>query len=199
MIKLAIFDMDGTVFVSQLDWVKIREELDIEKGESILKKIFQNNEVDKTRLNILENYEEENTLRSTPIQGIFYFLEFLKIHHIMAALVTNNNKKNCEFLLKKYNLNFDIVITREMKLWKPSPDPFLYVMDLFHCNKDETISIGDSSYDVTASKKADISNIFIIKSEKSIKLSSDGITFFNDFFELKEILEKCMSKRKTDI
>ena len=35
MIKLAIFDMDGTVFESHLDWIKIREELEIDRGDII--------------------------------------------------------------------------------------------------------------------------------------------------------------------
>ncbi len=41
MVKLAIFDMDGTVFESYLDWKKIKTELCIENG-NILKEIYNN-------------------------------------------------------------------------------------------------------------------------------------------------------------
>ncbi|UCH93486.1 MAG: hypothetical protein JSV88_24885, partial [Candidatus Aminicenantes bacterium] len=74
MIKLAIFDMDGTVFKSHLDWLKIREELNISPGGNILGEIYKNNRVDKIRLEILENYEHENTLKTEPIKGIPGFL-----------------------------------------------------------------------------------------------------------------------------
>ena len=41
MIKLAIFDMDGTVFENYLDWLQIRKELDIKQGGNILKEIYK--------------------------------------------------------------------------------------------------------------------------------------------------------------
>lgn len=190
MIKLAIFDMDGTLFESRLDWKKIKEELNVKEEESILRTIYKDNKVDQARLDILERYEEENTLNTKPIAGVSDFMDFLKIHRIKAALVTNNTRKNCEFLLKKFNLVFDSVVSREMKLWKPLPDPLLYVMALFGCKKQETISIGDSLYDVKASRQAEIGDIFIIRSEKSIAFRDDGITLFGDYFELKNILER---------
>lgn len=196
MIKLAIFDMDGTVFESYLDWRQIRIELNIAEGESILETIFRDNQVDHTRLAILENYEQENTLKTIPIKGITHFLRFLYTNHVTSALVTNNNQKNSEYLLKKYNLGFDLVMTRESRLWKPSPDPFLFVMNRFACGEDETISIGDSQYDLLASRKAGIGNIFLIQNQKTLALNDDHITYFKDFSELKDILNARYSLRE---
>jgi len=196
MIKLAIFDMDGTVFESYLDWRQIRVELNIAEGESILETIFRDNQVDHTRLAILENHEQENTLKTIPIKGITHFLRFLYTNHVTSALVTNNNQKNSEYLLKKYNLGFDLVMTRESRLWKPSPGPFLSVMNRFACGEDETISIGDSHYDLLASRKAGIGNIFLIQNQKTLALNDDHITYFKDFIELKDILNARYSLRE---
>ena len=188
MYKLAIFDMDGTVFESHLDWMKIRKELNIENN--ILNEIYKNNRVDHEKLKRLEYFEEENTLKTTPIEGISDFLSYLKINNISTALVTNNNKKNCEFLLNKFSLTFDTVLTREMKLWKPSPEPFFYIMNRFRCGSAETFYIGDSHYDVLASNQSGIANIFIIKNEKPINLSdTDNIVYFSNYVELKDILK----------
>ena len=193
MIKLAIFDMDGTIFESHLDWEKIRRDLHIKIN--ILKEIYKDNRVDHKKLQKLEHYEEENTLKTTPIRGISDFLSYLKKHNIINVLVTNNNKMNTEFLLDKFDLSFDSVMTREKKLWKPSPEPFFYMMDSFHCEQHETISIGDSRYDVTASKDAGIENIFIIKNKRQLQLSNtDNIVFFSDFLELTNILNAAISK-----
>jgi HAD superfamily hydrolase (TIGR01549 family) len=187
MIKLAIFDMDGTVFESHLDWEKIRRDLRIKSN--ILQEIYKDNRVNHKKLQKLEQYEEENSLKTIPIRGISGFLSFLKKNDISTVLVTNNNKNNTEFLLKKFDLAFDSVMTREEKLWKPSPEPFFYMMDSFHCKQDETISIGDSHYDVMASKEAGIEHIFIIKNERQLQLTdTDNIVFFSDFVELKDIL-----------
>lgn len=183
-IKLAIFDMDGTVFDSKLDWIKIREELEIRQGESILNTIYGSNRVDESRLKILEDYEEWNTKSAAPINGVFHFLEILKKNDILTALVTNNNKRNSDFLLNKYKMSFDVVVTREMQMWKPDPDPLLYVMELLGIKRIETMTIGDSHYDILASRKARIKDIYIIKNEKTTGIEDGDITLFHDYFDL---------------
>lgn len=191
MIKLAIFDMDGTVFESHLDWLKIREELEIEKGGNILKEIYKDDGVDESRLEILENYEKENTLKTRPIRGIADFLLYLTDGNVTTVLITNNNRENTYFLLNKFNLNFDLVITREMKLWKPDPDGFLYAMAEYRCKPEETIAIGDSHYDVRASRRARVPHIFIIKNSRVMQLigaNAEDVTYFEDYRDLKEML-----------
>ncbi|MDQ1355615.1 MAG: phosphoglycolate phosphatase [Acidobacteriota bacterium] len=191
MIKLAVFDMDGTIFESYLDWLKIREELNIPRGDSILKEIYKDGKVDEPRLEILEKYERENTLQTKPIHGFSECLHYLESRQIKTALVTNNNKGNTDYLLDRFNLRFDLVVTREMRLWKPEPDAFFYIMNLYGCTAEEIISIGDSHYDFRASRAAHIRAIFIIENEnRGVPIESDdGITYFNDYYHLKEILK----------
>lgn len=191
MIKLAIFDMDGTVFENHLDWLKIRLELEIERGGNILKEIYKDNGVDEGRLEILENYEKENTLKTRPIRGIADFLLYLTDGNVTTVLFTNNNRENTSFLLNKFNLNFDLVITREMKLWKPEPDGFLYAMAVYQCKPEETIAIGDSQYDVRASRRAHVPHIFIIKNSRVMQLigvNAEDVTYFEDYRDLKAML-----------
>jgi HAD superfamily hydrolase (TIGR01509 family) len=190
MIKLAIFDMDGTVFENYLDWLRIRKELDIKQGGNILKEIYKDGCVDAARLELLEKYEADNTLTTKPIKGIAECLCYLETRKIKTALITNNNKRNTNLLLDKFNLRFDTVITREMRLWKPEPDAFFYVMDLHDCAAEEVIVIGDSHYDVKASRAANISDVFIIEKEnRGVPIDDDGVIFFNDFYHFKKILE----------
>lgn len=182
--------MDGTVFENYLDWLRIRKELDIKQGGNILKEIYKDGRVDTVRLELLEKYEADNTLKTKPIKGISECLCYLGTREIKTALITNNNKRNTDLLLDKFNLRFDTVITREMGLWKPDPDAFFYVMDLHNCAGEEVIAIGDSHYDVKASRAANISDVFIIKNEnRGVPIDENGVTFFYDFFHFKEILE----------
>lgn len=192
MIKLAIFDMDGTVFESYLDWPKIKEELEIRSG-NILKELYRDNRVDNARLTILENYEEENTLKTKPIPGIVEWLSYLHGCGINTALITNNNRKNTLFLLDKYNLQFDTVITRESGLWKPDPDPFLHVMALYKCKACEIISIGDSHFDIKASKASGIPHIYIIKKKAGsfpADVDTGDVVFFDDFIHLRKLFQE---------
>jgi pyrophosphatase PpaX len=182
--------MDGTVFKSHLDWLKIREELDIPAGGNILAEIYKNNQVDKIRLEILENYERENTLKTEPIKGISEFLVYLQKGNLTTVLLTNNNRENTDYLLNKFNFEFDMVMTREMKLWKPDPDAFFYAMNKSKCTPEQTISIGDSHYDVNASQQANVPYIFLIKTPRSLALQQQNpdIILFEDYFDLKTII-----------
>ncbi|MCU0290163.1 MAG: HAD family hydrolase [Acidobacteria bacterium] len=191
MIKLAVFDMDGTIFESYLDWLQIRAELNIPAGSSILQEIYKDGKVDLDRLEILERYEEENTLKTKPIDGVMECIGYLVNHQVKTVLLTNNNKKNTDFLLTRFALHFDAVITREMHLWKPGPDAFFYIMNLYDSTAEEIISIGDSHYDIHASRAANIPAIFIIKNQdEGIPIENENdVIYFENYNHLKEILE----------
>lgn len=188
--KLAIFDMDGTIFESYLDWENIRKQLKIPDGSNILNEIYSGNKIDTQKLKILEEYERDNTLLTKPIEGIFEFITFLKAQNIKTVLLTNNNLENTFYLLTKFKLEFNLVITREMKFWKPEPSGFIYAIHYFRCFPDEVISIGDSIYDIQASKEAGIKNIFIIKNKMKTNLEECNITYFLNYFDLKKITMK---------
>lgn len=189
-IKLAFFDMDGTVFESYLNWSNIKKELDVE-NRNILREIYQVQQVDHRRLKLLEKHEKENTLKTQPFPGIHEFVTFLKQHGLTLVLITNNNKSNTDYLLKKFKLEFHGVVTREARLWKPDPDAFLYMMKVFSCSPEETISIGDSHYDIEASKRANIANIYIKSDKLNNSEALDDVVYFQHYFELKEIIEHC--------
>jgi HAD superfamily hydrolase (TIGR01509 family) len=187
-IRLAFFDMDGTIFESYMDWSSIKKELDLE-NRNILREIYQVQQVDHHRLKLLEKHEKENTLKTQPIPGIREFITFLKQQGLKLALITNNNKANTDYLLEKFQLEFHEVVTREAKLWKPNPDAFLYMMEVFSCSPEETISIGDSHYDIKASKRANIANIFIKSDILNNGETVDDVVYFQHYFELKKIIE----------
>jgi len=184
-LKLVIFDMDGTIFKSFLDWKNIKQELNIPKDKTILETIYNDNVIDYNRLNILLEHELNNTKKTTPFEHIKDFINILKSNNILLAILTNNNKKNTEFLLNKYKLKFDITITRESKLWKPSGIGLKYIMDYFNLNQNNTVSIGDSKYDIIASKDAGIKDIYIKKS--NYDFDDKGVVYFNNYSELSEI------------
>jgi HAD superfamily hydrolase (TIGR01549 family) len=191
MIKLIIFDLDGTVIDSFLDWPEIKRDLNINSGH-ILKEIYSEDGsvVNREKLRKLEEYERQNTLLTKPKTGVQEFLSYLRDKKIKTSLITNNNAKNTAYLLKKYQLNFNQVITREMGLWKPAPGAFFHAMNSFSCSPDQTAVIGDSAYDVEASIQANISKIFIIRSEKIDENTMPNLTIFNDYFDLIDIIEK---------
>ena len=100
-------------------------------------------------------------------EGVSEFLEFLHAKNIKTALITNNSLKNVNYLLKKFQLNFDLVISRESGLWKPSGKPLIEALKKLKIDKDEACVIGDSKFDMLAAISAGIPNIFILNKNKS--------------------------------
>jgi HAD superfamily hydrolase (TIGR01509 family) len=187
-VKLVIFDMDGTIFESFLDWPRIRKDLGLE-NRNILQAIYRSGRVDHRKLSLLEKYERENTLKAKPVRGIKSFLAFLDTRQVKPVLVTNNNKSNTEFLLDKFRLNFHGLVTRESGLWKPDPGAFLTLMKRFSVAPAETISIGDSLFDIQASKSADITDIFVKINRNRPIVTQTDVGYFTDYVELKRTIQ----------
>jgi HAD superfamily hydrolase (TIGR01549 family) len=187
----AIFDMDGTVFDAPYDWKKIKDELRTE-GRPILVHIKNLSEPEKSvKWKILEEYEKEATQKAVLKEGMKEFLLYLKERKIKTALVTNNSQVNVDFLLNKFNLNFDYVISRERGLWKPSGAPFFAVLEELNLQRDECCVIGDTRFDIEAAREVEIKRIFILNADKD-KLAMNDVKVFSTVHELREHVESLL-------
>jgi len=185
MIKCVIFDLDGTVVDVAYDWKRIKQELQTQ-GKPILSHIRDIEEPERSRKwAILEKYEEEATAQATLKEGMKSYLAFLKERNIKTALVTNNSRKNVDYLLGKFRLNFDLVLSREAGLWKPSGAPFLFVLEKLGIQKDQCCVVGDSHFDAKAAEEAGIKRIFILSREKENNFSP-GVERVQTVMELEQ-------------
>ncbi len=161
-IKGVILDLDGTVVENDYDWTRIREELGT-GASSILGYLDSLGEPERSaKWAILEGHEARQTQASVLRDGILELLGMLRSRRIATALVTNNSRRNTEFLLGKFGLEFDCVITRERGLWKPSGAPFLEVLRTLDLDPGECGVIGDTHFDVLAALDAGIDSIFLL-------------------------------------
>jgi HAD superfamily hydrolase (TIGR01549 family) len=187
-IKGVIFDMDGTLVDAPYDWKNIKEELNT-RGKPILTHIQGLTEPEKTqKWKQLENFEKEATKKAVLKKGISEFLAFLKRRGIKVALVTNNSRENVEYLLRKFELSFDIVLSRESGLWKPSGAPFKAVLKRLKLNKEDCCVVGDTFFDIEAAKDAGIANVFILNRDRE-KFASTQAKVFTDVKQLKRHIQ----------
>ena len=185
MIRGAIFDMDGTIVDVSYDWKKIKEELGT-GGKPILSHLQGLSEPERsTKWKILEKHEKTATAQATLKKGIQEFLLFLEKKGIKTALVTNNSRRNVDYLLDKFGLRFDLVLARETGLWKPSGDPFLFVLRNLRLKKEEVCVIGNSHFDVKAAEEAGIKMVFILVRDKE-KGHIKGAEIFPSVKKLRE-------------
>jgi HAD superfamily hydrolase (TIGR01509 family) len=191
-IKSAIFDLDGTVVENDYDWTRIREELGT--GEtSILAYLDSLAEPERSRKRaVLESHEAEQTEASVLREGVRDLLGLLRTRGIAAALVTNNSRKNTDYLLNKFGLSFDCVITRESGLWKPSGAPFLEVLKSLGLKPQDCCVVGDTRFDVLAALDAGIGAIFLLSAEPE-RFAGYPVEVFPDMVSLRDYLEGFLS------
>lgn len=164
-IRCVIFDMDGTIVDVPYDWTRIKRELGT-GGRPILSYLDGLDEPERTRKwRILEEFESRATKRAMLRDGFPRLLNKLRRRGVSSALVTNNSRKNVDALLARFNLAFDLVMSRESGLWKPSPEPFFEVMRRFALPREACCVVGDSRFDWQAARDAGIEAVYLISRE----------------------------------
>lgn len=187
-LQCVIFDMDGTVVDVSYDWKRIKEEL-MTRGKPILAYLNSLKEPERSeKWKVLENYENEATQNARLKKGMREFLNYLSVHDVKKALVTNNSQKNVSSLLKKFDLVFDLIISRESGLWKPSGAPFLAVLKKLKLQREECCVVGDSHFDVKAANDAGIPLVFILNEDKE-RFASLTAEIFSSVYALKKRIE----------
>ena len=191
-LKAVLFDLDGTVVENSYDWPRIRRELGA-KDKSILSYLAALPEPQRSRKwAVLERHESEQTARSVLREGAKDLLAFLHGLAVKTALVTNNSGANTAFLLGKFGLAFDLVITRESGLWKPSGAAFKRVLEVFGVGGDECCVIGDTRFDVLAAMDAGVGAIFILTTDPG-RFAAYPVEVYRGFREVRQRLEEVVA------
>ncbi len=194
-LKGVIFDMDGTVVDVTYDWNQIRAELN-SQGKPILFYLKSLEEPEKSeKWKVLEKHESEATQKARLKPGMRGFLDLLNQKGIKKALVTNNSQRSVSFLLEKFSLEFDCIISRESGLWKPSGAPFQAVLEKLGLEKEECCVVGDSHFDIKAAEEAGILNVFILNEDKE-RFASMPAEVFSSVEELMKRIERLLVKGK---
>jgi HAD superfamily hydrolase (TIGR01509 family) len=181
-----IFDLDGTIVENAYDWGRIKEELG--SGESpILEYIEGLDEPERSRkMAILEKHEVEQTRGSILREGMGELLDFLSEKRILKALVTNNSMENVRILIDRFNLKFDVEMSRESGLRKPSGAPFVEAMKTMNLRPEDVRAVGDSPYDVRAARDAGIAGIYIFGGWRE-SYSGTPVRIVSSAFDLLEL------------
>lgn len=156
-----LFDMDGTLTAPVLDFDLIKEEMGI-AGRPILESLAEMNSHARAAAEaILHRHEERAALESTLNPGCEQLLLWVRERNFPAALITRNSRASVERVFHRHELDFDVVITREDGLFKPSPQPLLEACRRLKVCAADAWMIGDGSYDVQAGVAAGMRTVWI--------------------------------------
>ena len=190
-IRLVIFDLDGTLIQSNIQYEEIRKRLKymlreylseqdykeiLEKKISILELIelierfSQDEEKSKNALKIVEDFEFKGYKDAYVFPETYEVLKRLKKMGINIAILTNNSRNLTSYALKHYNLSefIDAVVTRDdIEKRKPDPEGLNMLIEKFGVDKNECIFIGDAWLDAEAANNAQIKFIRFLPKEEA--------------------------------
>jgi len=163
VVKGVIFDLDGTLIKSPLNFKKIKDMIGCPEEKPVLEYTNSLKEEEKERaLKILISSEINAAKESDLYPGVREVINYLKKKEIKIAIVTRNSRKAVDIVLNKHKLSFDVLITREVISPKPSAKPLIMASDLLGIDRENLICVGDYKYDLIASRRAGIRNILVM-------------------------------------
>lgn len=215
MIKYVIFDMDGTLFDTEpyfeRSWsetgdrwgLKGMREMyypqiagrSIELARQLLQEI--NGEGFDSERFFAERWVQFSALVANGVEekpGCYELLAFLKENGIKAALATSTTRKLAVPYLYKSNLPeyLDaIVFGDEVERGKPNPDIFLEAGRRIGAVSEETIVVGDSSFDMIGGHRAGVRPVMVIDHNPPSE-EAEPLCFavYNSLFDVIELIKK---------
>jgi HAD superfamily hydrolase (TIGR01509 family) len=154
-VRAVIFDLDGTLVSSSLDFTVMREELGCPPQEDILHFIdsLQGNE--KVQAQALVYRHEMADAQSTKIlPGVKELLEALALRDIRTAIVTRNSQQATLKKLEQTSIVVEKVLTRECAPPKPDPAALVQLCRDWDIKPQEAVYTGDYIYDLIAADNA---------------------------------------------
>jgi HAD superfamily hydrolase (TIGR01549 family) len=178
-IRAAVLDLDGTLVSSRYDWPAIRRQLGV-SGPSIIDELNGLAEPHRShKWRELEVIERRATEAAGLFEGVHDLLALLAERGVPVALVTNNTAANTTLLLERFDLAFDLVLTRDSGLFKPSGAPIAEAMARLGAHPATTVVIGDSHHDVIAARAAACSRVVVVNDPDPELAATADLAFAN--------------------
>ena len=170
--KAVIFDLDGTLAETNLDFVKMREDLGFPANVSILEHLETLSSQEQMIANkIILEHEMIGANQSVLTKGAFELLTHLHKKKFPMAIQTRNCKEVTDLVVEKLNIPIELILTRENSAPKPDPSGVQYIASQWGLSSEDILYVGDSHYDL----------------KTSINAKSDFALFENEFNESKDI------------
>jgi HAD superfamily hydrolase (TIGR01509 family) len=154
-VSLVVFDMDGTLTRSGLDFDAIRREADIPPGRPVLEYVSVLDAEQAARVHeILDRHELAEAASCELAPAAPEVLARLRARGLKTAILSRNSRRACRTVVERFSLAPDAVVAREDAPPKPSAEAVLAVCRACGAGPGETLVVGDYLFDIQAGHAA---------------------------------------------
>ncbi|KAF7764788.1 hypothetical protein PCIT_b0857 [Pseudoalteromonas citrea] len=161
-IKGVIFDLDGTLVSSALDFSIIKAQIGCSHDQDLLTYIdnLPSPYMREEAMHIVHQHELMDAQHARILPGVQHSLKQLSQMGIPMAIVTRNYGKAAELKLKQCEISISHLVTRDDAPAKPDPTALLQIANQWGFNAEHCIYVGDYLYDIQAAHNASMRACF---------------------------------------
>ena len=166
-IRAVVYDLDGTLVDSGLDFPAIRREMALPEGVPILEALAEippGERLDDC-LRVLDRHECEAAERATLMPGAAELVASLGARDIPQGIFTRNSRRCSTRMLERVGLEFRWVLCREDGPPKPHPAGLLKLCEIWRVDPADVLFVGDYLHDINAGRAAGVRTVLFAPGE----------------------------------
>jgi HAD superfamily hydrolase (TIGR01549 family) len=199
-----IFDMDGTLSVSCIDYQLMRNTIDVPVGDLFtVMETWTDGERIKNSMDAILEIEAVAAAKSEAMPGLLELLEYLQKSPAKIGLVTRNTPQSVDAFFnaigEEWRDVFDILLNREHPHVKPDKRCLIYFSEAWQIPPHKLLMVGDSTEDVECGNAAGTATSLIAGGgnelvEGEIPLPPPGAVPTFSVESLHELLERLQAR-----
>lgn len=168
MIRGIVFDLDGTLVDSRLDFALMRAEMGLPDNQPILEALEQLAATEAERCHvILHRHELAGAERATLLPGAAELLAALAHRRIHTAIATRNSRPITAATLAKVGVTMELVLTRDEGPVKPDPWPVRRACQHWDLLPEQVLVVGDFRFDIECGRAAGCRTVLLDEDQAS--------------------------------
>ncbi len=171
IIRHVIYDLDGTLVDSALDFDLMRREMNLSAGVPILETLATLDPSEARRCwDIVERHELAGAQRAALFPGVLEFLAALAEFGVCQAVLTRNSRAVAQTMLRLIPFPFDVIATRDDGPAKPDPQAVGRICEVWGISPSATAIVGDSRFDMETGRRAGAWNVLYTRNRPVTEL-----------------------------